>query len=420
MRGAICPQEKCTLCMACANSCPKGAIHLGYDENGFEKICIDYALCVECGICERVCQRRQSIGRNTPKWNYAAQVKSKTERMASASGGAFQILAKIVLEQQGVCYGCSLGKNGDGFYARHVRIDSLSELPQILNTKYIPSIIGSSFSEAKADLEAGRIVLFSGTPCQIQGLKAYLNKDYENLVTADLICHGVSSSKYFNEYIQCVEQRENIRITDYAFRDKSISWGTNFCYSYYKIDDGLKRICQKHLPREASSYTTHYLRGDISRENCYSCTLSCVERVSDFTLGDYWEIECEHPEFITSKKMRMSLRGGISCILANTDRAEKMMLLLEKWMIVHPVSLESVKNHNGNLRAPTPSGSDREKIMSMYKVSGYQPVDEDYCKSVGKKMVIYKLKNMLKSRLPDRVRIMIYRSKALRRIVFHK
>ena len=420
MKDAICPQEKFTLCMACVNSCPRGAIYLDHDAYGYEKISIDPNLCVECGLCDRVCQRRQTVSRNTPRWNYAAQVKRREELMASASGGAFQTLAKIVLERQGVCYGCAFGKEDDGFHARHVRVDSISELPRILNTKYIPSIIGKSFSEAKADLEAGRLVLFSGTPCQIQGLRAYLNRDYDGLLTADVICHGVTASRYFNEYIQCVEERENIQITDYSFRDKSVSWGTNFCYSYYRQGDDAKRIRQKHLPREASSYTTHYLRGDIFRENCHSCTLSCVERVSDFTLGDYWEIEREHPEFVTSKTPAMSLRGGVSCILANTARAKEFMPLLEEKMIVHPVSLDSVRDHNGNLRAPTPRGDAREWILNTYKANGYRPVDEAYRKSVGRKMAVYRLKNILKSRLPDRVRIMIYRSAALRRIVFHK
>ena len=420
MKDAICPREKCTLCMACVNSCPKGAIYLDYDEFGFEKIAIDPHRCVECGLCDRVCQRRRLVSRNEPRWNYAAQVKRKEELMASASGGAFQTLAKIVLDRKGVCYGCAFGKEGDGFRAKHVRVDTLAELPKILNTKYIPSMIGRSFSEAKADLEAGRLVLFSGTPCQIQGLRAYLNKEYENLLTADLICHGVTASRYFNEFIGCLEEREKIWITDYSFRDKSVSWGTNFCYSYYKRGDDAKRIRQKHLPREASSYTTHYLRGDIFRENCHACTLSCTDRVSDFTLGDYWEIEREHPEFVTEKKPRMSLRGGISCIMVNTEKAREFMPLLEERMIVHPVSLESVRDHNGNLRAPTPRGSARDRILNTYKAAGYGPVDEAYRKYVGKKMLVYRLKNILKSRLPDRVRIMIYRSAVLRRIVFHQ
>lgn len=420
MRGAICSREKCTLCMACANSCPKKAIYLDYDEYGFEKICIDPNLCVNCGICDQVCQRRQSVSRNVPKRNYAAQVKNKAELMISASGGAFQILAKLVLEQKGICYGCAFIKEDDGFRARHMRVESISELPKILNTKYIPSMIGNTFREAKADLEAGIFVLFSGTPCQIQGLKAYLNKDYENLLTADLICHGVSTARYFNEYIQCVEKLENAQIMDYSFRDKSISWGTNFCYSYHKQGDVAKRTRQKHLPREASSYTTHYLRGNISRENCYSCPLSCVERVSDFTLGDYWEIEREHPEFVTRGKMRMSLRGGISCILVNTDKAKTVIPFLQEKMIIHPVSLASVRDHNGNLREPTRPGDAREKILKTYQTSGYQPVDEEYRQSVGKKMAVYRLKNILKSRLPDCLRIMIYRSAILRRIIFHQ
>lgn len=420
MTDAICPQEKCTLCMACVNSCPKGAIYLDHDAYGYEKISIDPHACVDCGICDQVCRRRQTVSRNVPQWNYAAQIADKAALQDSASGGAFQTLAKIVLEQQGVCYGCAFGKEEDAFLAKHVRVERLSDLPRILNTKYIPSMIGNSFSEAKADLTAGRLVLFSGTPCQIQGLRAYLNKDYENLLTADLICHGVTASRYFNAYIKCLEAREKIRVTDFSFRDKSVSWGTNFCYSYYKQGDVAKKIRQKHLPREASSYTMHYLRGDIFRENCYSCTLSCVDRVSDFTLGDYWEIEQEHPEFVTQKTPPMSLRGGVSCILANTEKARGFMPLLEKRMIVHPVSLESVSDHNGNLQAPTPWGSGREQILNTYKTSGYQPVDDAYRKSVGRKMVVYRLKNIFKSRLPDRVRIMIYRSAALRRLVFHK
>lgn len=420
MRDAICPHEKCTLCMACVNICPKNAIYMDYDEYGYEMIRINPHLCVDCGLCDQVCQKRQSVTRNIPRLNYAAQMANKTALRASASGGAFQTLAKIVLEQDGVCYGCAFDKENDGFHARHVRIDRLSDLPRILNTKYIPSLVGYTYREAMVDLKAGRLVLFSGTPCQIQGLRSYLTRDYENLLTVDLICHGVSGSRYFNDYVGCVENRENIRITDFSFRDKSVSWGTNFCYSYYKQDDELKKIRQQHLPREASSYTMHYLRGDIFRENCHTCTLSCVERVSDFTLGDYWEIEQEHPEFVISKRPSMSLRGGVSCILANTDRAQKLMPLLEKKMIVHPVSLKSVSDHNGNLQKPTPPGVDRERIITTYRTSGYQPIDDAYRKSVGKKMIVYRLKNILKSRLPDRVRILIYRSTALRRLVFHK
>ena len=197
MRDVICPQGKCTLCMACVNSCPKNAIYLDYDKYGYEMICINPDLCVDCGICDQVCQRRQFLTRNVPRFNYAAQIQNNSDLRASASGGAFQSLAKIVLEQQGVCYGCAFDKEEDGFRARHIRIDRIDELYRILNTKYLPSMIGHSYQEAKADIKAGKLVLFSGTPCQIQGLRAYLNQDYENLITVDLICHGVSSSRYF-------------------------------------------------------------------------------------------------------------------------------------------------------------------------------------------------------------------------------
>ena len=418
MRSTVCPPKDCVLCMACVNACPKKAIYLDEDENGYERIRVNIEKCIDCGICESVCERRKDVFRNTPKISYAAQAKEHKSLQKSASGGAFQMIAQHVLEKEGVCYGCAFEKEGKRFHAKHVRIDSISELPQILNSKYIPSIIGNTFQEALEDLSYGKIVLFSGTPCQIQGLKAFLNKDYDNLLTVDVICHGITSTKMFNDYVEQIENRDKIRVVNYLFRDKSISWGTNFCYSYYKEKDAKKRIFVKHCPREASSYMIHYLRGDIFRENCYSCMLSNTKRVSDFTLGDYWEIEREHPEYVTKYKPRIVLRRGVSCILANTEKATCFVADLKDKMIMHQVALESITAHNGNLVTPSSCGVGREQLLQNYREHGYALIEENYRKTVGRKKILYNIKNFLKSYLPDWVRICIYKYSFLRRIVF--
>lgn len=322
MKEKLCSNEECTLCMACRNICPVNAIILEIDEHGYEKISINRNRCIECGMCSNVCARRHVISRKFPSKSFAAQMLNKKRLESSASGGAFQTLAIIVLEAGGICYGAESVYENENFSARHVRITSINDLEKILNSKYIPSIIGFTYKQAEEDLKKGKKVLFSGTPCQILGLKAYLNKEYKNLLTVDLICHGITSTKIFNDYIKQIEKKESITIVKYFFRDKSISWGTNFCYSYYRKDDPLRKIKIKHCPREASSYMIHYLRGNIFRESCYHCMLASTQRVSDFTVGDYWEIETEHPEFVAKNNPKMILRRGISCILMNTNQAQ--------------------------------------------------------------------------------------------------
>ena len=414
----VCDEAKCTLCMACVNVCPQNAIDLDADELGYERVKINSEKCIDCGLCQKVCKRREGIMRNVPHTGYAAQAKDKNKLKRSASGGAFQMLAEHILEKGGVCYGCNSYWNESGIHARHLRVDKLKDLPLVLNSKYIPSIIGESYSEALEDLKTGKTVLFSGTPCQIQGLKAFLNKDYEKLLTVDVICHGIPSTKLFNDYIKEEEKKYGIKIVDYGFRDKSVSWGSNFYYRYYKNGDNNYKIRMKHLPKEASSFEIQYLRGNISRENCYTCSLASKDRVSDFTFGDFWEIEVAHPELVTNGNPNLVLRHGISCILANTEKAKKYIDVLEEKMVIYEVDVESIVAHNGNLRVSSEKGKDRERVLQNLRNSGYISITNEYETTVGKKMAVYRVKNLLKRCLPDRVRIMIYNNPKLRKMIF--
>lgn len=402
----VCNPQDCTLCMACANGCPAKAIHLGEDTYGYEAVMIDRTRCTSCSRCQGICAARALAARHQPVEAYAAQAKNTAALARSASGGAFQMLAETLLEGQGVCYGCFAERADDLFHAQHLRVSTREDLPRILNSKYIPSIIGDTFQQVRADLRQGKQVLFSGTPCQVQGLKAYLGGGHDRLFTADIICHGVTSTSIFNDYVRAVEKADHVQIVAYQFRDKEISWGTNFSYRYRGSNGQVKT---RHLPREASSYMSHYLRGNIFRENCYRCTLANTSRVSDITLGDFWEIEKTHPALVLTARPRIRLKKGVSCILVNTVRGRELLQKAMPKMILYKVDIPSVIEHNGNLRASSKKGVERESVLETWKTAGYEQIEADYRSRIRKKKRRYLLKNVLKSHLPDWLRVIIFR-----------
>jgi len=395
--------------MACVNVCQRDAIMIQVDKKGYEYPVIDENRCIHCNQCAVICQRRHTVKRNIPKQGYAAQLRNTKDTKKSASGGVVQGIAREILERGGVCYGCTLKKDENGFFAEHIKVERIQELDKILNTKYIISRIGTCYRQVKKDLEAKKEVLFSGTPCQVQGLKAYLEKDYDNLLTVDVICHGVPSASLFNAYIRSIEELDKICVTNYIFRDKSISWGLNYCIHYYRVGDKRKKKKIVHYPKELSSFTIHYLNKEIFREKCYTCELANIHRVSDLTCGDFWSIEKEYPELILTSEDRMKLSQGISCVLSNTNNGNNFIKRLEKRLILKSVEIEAIARNNENLNYASKKGKNREEVLKIFEEIGYMEIEKTYRRKLGWKKYIYRCKNFVKKYMPDRLRIFLYK-----------
>lgn len=309
----LCEKKTCTGCLACHNICNHSAIGLRQDVLGFYYPSIDHKKCVECGLCSSVCPELHAVHKHSPKKIYSGWSKNDSIRMDSSSGGAFTEIAYSVLKQGGIVFGCMFDAH---FRVIHSYIDNVTDLQKLRRSKYVQSYIGDSYLNAAKFLKAGRIVLFSGTPCQIAGLKAFLKKEYDNLYTVDLVCHGVPSPKLWEDYKQYIENKEQIKIEEIRFRDKKISW----IYFHMIIKGGNREY-------EGNYFKDRWLRVFLSdyylRDNCYHCKYTSIERVADFTIADWWGYKGKE------KNDKGYRKKGVSLILVNTEHG---ILLSQAWL----------------------------------------------------------------------------------------
>lgn len=217
----VCDYNDCTGCMACYNVCPRDAIKMEADGEGFCHPVINPQSCVDCELCTKVCPVNHPVQKNQPLDAYSGWSNHEHTRLTSSSGGAFVEIAKFILARKGVVFGVALDKNTE---ARHIYVENEKELEKLQGSKYVQSIVGDSFASTKNFLLQGRVVLFSGTPCQIAGLRNYLRKNYDNLYTIDLVCHGVPSPRVFNDYKMYIQRKIKEPIHDVKFRCKKSSW----------------------------------------------------------------------------------------------------------------------------------------------------------------------------------------------------
>ncbi|MGN9152245.1 Coenzyme F420 hydrogenase/dehydrogenase, beta subunit C-terminal domain [Bariatricus sp. HCP3S3_E12] len=358
-------KNDCCACGACLNICSKQAISMVEDECGFRYPQIDENLCVRCGRCKQVCVFQNSKVENSPVKVFAGVAKDERIRRTSASGGIFAAIAKTVLEEGYVVFGAALQTD---YSVRHIAIKSVEDLLKLQGSKYTQSDIGRTYSEVKKYLDQGGKVLFSGTPCQVDGLYVYLGKGNENLVTIDIICHGVPSNRMFKDYIESLGQD----VSNFVFRDKSIGWGIN---GSAIINGKKKRIWQS-----SSAYLYYFTKGWIYRENCYQCQYTSSHRPADITLGDFWGIEKQHPEYLGKDGWDES--KGLSVIIANTVKGEVLLNDMRFVLDLKESTFEKAAACNGQLRHPSKTGK-RAELVELYASVGWDGLERRFKKNIG-------------------------------------
>lgn len=376
----------CCGCGACLQICPKNAISMQMDEYGYKYPVINNSLCIECNSCKRVCNYQNHSEVNTPIESYAAAGKDAQLIKRSTSGGLFASFAACVLNDGGVVFGAAMEYDDGKLWTHHIKIDNISDLHKIQGSKYMQSDIGNCYIEAKKELNSGKLVLFSGTPCQIAGLNGFLGKSYDNLITADIICHGVGSVKMFQDYIKLLEKKHNAQINSFVFRDKSVGWGLDGKYTYVKKGNTYR----KHLYYKLSSYYSLYIKGAFYRDNCYKCKYACPNRPADFTLGDFWGVEKSQPEVLTINGGSINEEMGISCMVINTRKGINVLEKYKDSFILESSTFEKISAHNACLVKPTEPNDIRQKVLELYKEKGFSGIDEYYWKTVGKKKYYFK------------------------------
>lgn len=362
-------KEKCCGCGACVNACGQKAISMEEDEFGFRYPAIDTEKCVDCGVCQQVCGYQNPPKKSCAVACYGATAKEKPLLERSASGGVFAVLAKEILSQGGIVYGAAMPLDQEGFVPRHIRISDAEALSLIQGSKYVQSDTGFTYTQAKKDLQLGKWVLYSGTPCQIAGLLKYLGKEYDNLLTAEVICHGVPSAKMFRDFIATQEETQGGKITEFAFRSKKKEQ-TKLATMQISRQD---RISQLIKAGHELSYLHYFAKGAISRDSCYQCPFATAQRVADITLGDFWGFHEEYPQ------ERCLVDGkGISCVLINTSKGERIFAAFRGQFFTLKTTFDKIALHNEQLKSPSKYAKDRDVILSHYRRSGYPAVEKHF------------------------------------------
>lgn len=336
--------ETCTGCAACLNACTHSAIAMLADTEGFLAPNVDNKKCVECKLCEKVCPiitPLQCKGFQNPT-TYA--VWSDPDRRVSSSGGAFSAFARSVLSQGGVVFGAAFDKD---LHCAHIEIQDIDGLAALRGSKYVQSEIGNTFVQVRYHLRVGRRVLFCGTPCQIAGLKSFLKKSYPNLLTLDLICHGVPSDAVFHGYLKKISSRFAANVDGYEFRNRD-GWGkapsVSVCGKFRRIY-GVDAL-----------YMEAFNASAIFRKCCYQCPYSNIPRVGDCTLGDFWGIGRYGNPF------NHDTMKGVSLVLANTEKGEATVHQL-KDCYIEERTLDEALIENHNLKKTSELNRNRENII---------------------------------------------------------
>lgn len=341
----ITEKKKCCGCGACLNICPKKAIKMIEDKYGFMYPIVDKKKCINCGLCEKVCPIKNECEEITNVQAYACYNQNESERVKSSSGGIFILLAKSIINKKGVVFGATLNRDNK---VEHSYSESVEGIKQFMGSKYVQSNINLSYSQVKKFLEEDRYVLFTGTPCQIAGLKKYLKKDYKKLYTQDIICHGVPSPLVWEKYKEYRFKKDKNRPTEISFRNKDNGWNQFNLKFNYKEKEYKKN-------QSEDLYMKVFLRDTILRDSCYDCKFKDNKIMSDITLADYWGVENIYPELNDNK--------GISLMLINSQKGKELLNMIKEEIFLLETNIEKAFPYNPAIKKSAKKDKKREKFF---------------------------------------------------------
>lgn len=339
----------CCGCRACEQICAHKALHFEEDKEGFLYPILNKELCVNCGLCEKVCPMMNADKVLHEEGNaYVAQNLNRDDLSTSSSGGGFIAIAKHVLDNGGVIYGAAY-QNGPT--VSHEKVETIDGLERLKGSKYVQSDTRNVYAQIKKDLRDGRQVYFTGTPCQVAGLRLFLRKDYENLITSDLICHGTPSPQVFQNTVKHMENSLNADFKDYSFRDKRVR-GWSCSSSSYKHRTKGNEIYVNYA-KDMEAYFKAFISGHLMRMNCYQCPFANRQRCGDITLADFWGVRKQMPDFPDIYK-------GVSLLIVNSAKGKELLEILKDRFHIRPVSMDIAVSTNSNLECPTPYSEERK------------------------------------------------------------
>lgn len=350
----ICIKDEslCTGCTVCENICPKKAIKMVENKEGFQYPVIDESKCIKCGLCQKKCPVTNEKNHNSINECYAAYNKNKYELNTSTSGGIFSLLAEQILKDGGIVIGAAFDENQK---LNHIAIDTIEDLEKLKGSKYLQSNLNDIFKSVQQNIKK-RKVLFVGTPCQIAGLKSYV-KEHDNLLCVDLVCHGVPSPKLFNKYKRELEREHNDKLINYIFRDKKTGWTTYSTFAKFKKTE------KRELAKD-NSYMKLFLSDIALRKSCYNCPYKLGNKYSDITLGDFWGISKKIP--------KMYNKNGVSAIILNTEKGKMAFNKISSQIISCECKLSDITDGNPALVNSAKINKNREDFfieMNNYSIS---------------------------------------------------
>ncbi len=388
-------KQECTGCGLCINVCPTKAIEYGEDKYKFSIPLVIESKCINCELCLKSCPTLKINNKSCIKV-YAATSKNLELKKQCSSGGIFGSIAEYLIKDNWIVYGCTMT---DDFVVKHIRINRLEDLHKVLRSKYVQSNLGFIYRNLVDDLKNGKKVLFSGTPCQVAAVNN-LVPDYlkQNLLTIDVVCHGVPSQEFFNSYLKDLLQKRG-KVESYFFRAKRQSDNGMSCFFSYKIKNS-KKFHIRNWPEDTYNYL--YMMSYIYRDSCYKCQYAKSTRPGDITLCDYWGWNKYHDEF--------NIGTSVSAVLINSLYADNVFeKVKENYLIAVPTKLSNVIAHNGCLVKPSICPSQRNQILDMWLEKGFVFLDKIYKRKTVVKRLKYKLMRIIPQSLLNH--LLFYKSK---------